>query len=290
RRASFQRPSRTLLTDILSALSLQADLRGLVHTFGQRCHFRSSYPHTRAAFLLDRGKSLLFTFLALDALRTVVRFFGPLGTPEGRSIFFPSLAPPAKYALSTALTLAIGSAIFSYISSLHSLVSLVCVGLQGQSPALWPPLFDRPWRVHSLKDFWTRRWHQLFRRPFVACSWAGRAVAGDSGAVLAAFLGSGLLHEAGMRCMSRGGTGWRTVGFFLAQGVGCLLEHAFESISGREVLGLPGRVWAWGWLLLSGQALADCFAVRGTAGASLYPEWMSPCELVLNRVFGVYTR
>ncbi|KZO90707.1 hypothetical protein CALVIDRAFT_522468 [Calocera viscosa TUFC12733] len=280
---------RTLLTDWGDTISALCDLRGVVHTFGQRCHFRSYPSETRAAFLADRAKSLLFNFLTLDCLRTLVRFFGPLGTPEGRSIFLPHLSPLPRFALSLFLTLSIGGAIFSYIATLHCLLSLLLVGLFQQDPNRWPPMFDRPWLASSLADFWARRWHQLFRRQFVVCSWPGRAGGGDTGAVLTAFLGSGVLHEAGMRCMGRGGATWQTVGFFLLQGLGCAAEHVFTSLSGRKVRGPMGRVWTWAWLLLWGQALADAFAVRGTAGGTLYPEWMSPSEQVLNG-FGVYTR
>ncbi|EJU04807.1 hypothetical protein DACRYDRAFT_27555, partial [Dacryopinax primogenitus] len=250
---------------------LLADLRGLEHTYGQRCPL-PPYPTSRSAFLWHRTKCLIFTFLTFDTLRTFVRLFGPLGTPEGRSIFFPSLPLIPRYIFSTALTGVIGTAIYAYVSTLHTLLSLLFVGLLHAPPSLYPPVFDRPWELTSLTQFWSRRWHQLFRRPFVVCSWPGRALAGDTGALVCAFLASGVMHEAGMRCMGRGGSGWATIGFFLLQGVGCSLEQSFEQLTGKRVAGTGGAIWAWCWLLVTGQGFADAFCTRGTPGGTLYPE------------------
>ncbi|EUC56434.1 membrane bound O-acyl transferase family protein [Rhizoctonia solani AG-3 Rhs1AP] len=43
-----------------------------------------------------------------------------------------------------------------------SIFSVAC----GAAVEAWPPIFDRPFSAVSLEDFWTRRWHSLFRRTF----------------------------------------------------------------------------------------------------------------------------
>ncbi|KAF8507310.1 hypothetical protein BU17DRAFT_57518 [Hysterangium stoloniferum] len=48
-------------------------------------------------------------------------------------------------------------------------VSTTCI-LIGSSTASWPPMFDSPFFATSLKDFWSRRWHQMFRRVFTQLS------------------------------------------------------------------------------------------------------------------------
>ncbi|KAG8680924.1 hypothetical protein FRC09_017872, partial [Ceratobasidium sp. 395] len=133
----------------------------------------------------------------------------------------------------------------------------------------WPPLFDDPPNATSLRDFWSNRWHSVFRRNFwsaggkpgmVVGKYVGEAAdevvqslsvrnthsndekarnggqittqAPRIGSVLGVFLMSGLLHDFGMWGMGQGMDFRRVTGYFLIQGAGLIIETA---------LGLNGR-------------------------------------------------
>ena len=103
-----------------------------------------------------------------------------------------------------------------------------------------PLLFDRPWVARSLGEFWGRRWNlafvemnqRLFLRPL-------HRHFGRSGARLALFAISGLLHEAALSFPAGGGWGL-PFGYFLLQGVLVAIEERFRIVN---------RAWTWFWLI-----------------------------------------
>ena len=111
-------------------------------------------------------------------------------------------------------------------------------------------VFREPWRMDGLADFWGRRWNRFVGdtlaleifRPVERMS--GRGIA-----VLAAFLASGLLHEALIGVAARAPDG-RYLAFFLAQG-GAILLFA-RLLPGRGSTAgsrLARRAAAWAVLL-----------------------------------------
>ncbi|KAL6851500.1 hypothetical protein ACP4OV_020433 [Aristida adscensionis] len=88
------------------------------------------------------------------------------------------------------------------------------------------PQFDRPYLASSLRDFWGRRWNLVVPavlRP--AVYHPVRARAGRAAGVMAAFLVSGVMHEA-MVCYValRPPTG-EMAAFFLLHGASCVAEE-----------------------------------------------------------------
>jgi alginate O-acetyltransferase complex protein AlgI len=87
------------------------------------------------------------------------------------------------------------------------------------------PIMDRPATAGRLSEFWARRWNRAFHllaerfvfRPLV------RRV-GAAGALAAAFLASGLVHDAVISVSAGGGWGLPTA-YFAIQGAGVLLER-----------------------------------------------------------------
>jgi predicted DCC family thiol-disulfide oxidoreductase YuxK len=112
------------------------------------------------------------------------------------------------------------------------------------------PIMDRPLRSKSVSEFWGRRWNAAFNKltfDFVFRPIVRRLGSSDSQkrsrksstlhlgaaiATLAAFLGSGLIHELVISLPAGAGYGLPTA-YFLLQGVGILLERAFPQIRGR---------------------------------------------------------
>jgi alginate O-acetyltransferase complex protein AlgI len=88
------------------------------------------------------------------------------------------------------------------------------------------PIMDRPLLARNLSEFWGARWNLAFRtlshnlifRPL-------HGVLGTTGAVLATFLASGLVHELVITAPARGGYGGPTA-YFLLQGLAVCLERS----------------------------------------------------------------
>ncbi|KAF9018926.1 hypothetical protein BDZ89DRAFT_1073457 [Hymenopellis radicata] len=130
---------------------------------------------------------------------------------------------------------------YAHLQAYYHIYSLLGVFLLSQSPASWPPLFNRPWLSTSLSEFWGRRWHQGFRDMF------GR-VGGQR--VLGTFLASGVFHDLGIWGMSRrSGLCCNLTAYFGMMALGIGAEYAVRRCTGKRVSGTCGRVWMVGWIL-----------------------------------------
>jgi len=98
------------------------------------------------------------------------------------------------------------------------------------------------------------------------CNFLFGRLGGPFGAVLV----SGIFHDLNLE---RGGHSVISIGFWLMNGVGVVLERLWKRATGRMVDGTWGRTWALGWLLLWGVPMVDVYAkvwtraVAGTRGA-----------------------
>lgn len=101
-------------------------------------------------------------------------------------------------------------------------------------------LFRAPLRARSLTEFWSRRWNIGFSEMIaLVVHRPVRRNAGESAALAASFLASGLLHELAISVPVRAGYGLPTVYFLLH---GALV--AIERRMGRP----PGHIWTIFWL------------------------------------------
>lgn len=192
------------------------------------------------------------------------------GAAKGGTIFDLSLPPPQRYLKSSIVTVLTTINAYLMINALYYLHAALFTILFRQHPSEWPPLFDSPWLSTSLACFWGKRWHQLFHEVFVELG--GKPLErylGKAGLVMGAFTISALLHEAGARGMGRGPFTLPTMGFFLMQGVGVIMEHAWKRATGKRVGGFFGWLWASLWLLSWGNILVDTWARSGLIGSEL---------------------
>lgn len=175
--------------------------------------------------------------------------------------------------------------------------SIIFVSL-GSSPSTWAPMFDHPFAATSLQDFWTRRWHHIFRRVFDRMAIPFMLIMPRSippsfrrvARALIIFSFSACFHlilvermlttpkNASVLAKNIQGDQappvWAffnssTLRFFLYQPVGLFIERAVLTPIANLLL-LPGparifvhRLWAWGWLLWTGRFWADAWARGG---------------------------
>jgi hypothetical protein len=112
-------------------------------------------------------------------------------------------------------------------------------------------LFRAPLLAGSLTEFWGRRWNLAFSE--MTALGVARPLApalGPGGAVMAAFLFSGFLHELAISVPVRAGYGGPLL-YFALHGSLVLVERGLNC-AGRPIqrLGWLGHVWTLGWLAL----------------------------------------
>ncbi|KAG8747726.1 hypothetical protein FRC10_011854 [Ceratobasidium sp. 414] len=220
----------------------------------------------------------------LDTLHALFANVGTLGLPQGDTIFRDTFAITSNYVIhlphpligAFILALGVGYVIMNSMSAGHCLIALLAAPLTWLPPSIsphslpasslkneWPPLFDDPPNATSLRDFWSNRWHAVFKHNFWSAGGkpgivVGKCVGGAAdevvqsflvrninsggeqvqkegrisslgariGGVMGVFLMSGLLHDFGMWGMGQGMDLCRVTGYFLIQGVGLIVENA----------------------------------------------------------------
>ncbi|KAI0831140.1 hypothetical protein BC628DRAFT_1352498 [Trametes gibbosa] len=260
---------------LYDALEVSVTTRGLGWQFAQGTHVpRARRPSGRNAYMAHTASMVLRNYFFVDFCDSVVSLL-PGITMDGGTIFLPSLPPITRYLLSTAIQFAVGIFIISCIEMYYDLASLVGVGCFRQSPTLWPPVHDEPWRMSSLHEFWSKRWHQLLRSTFLVLGgYPGRWVAGDIGMLFGTFIASGLFHEIGFHL---GGAPLdpKVLVFFVAQAFGILAEKMYRAATGKRVGGWGGTLWGAIFVLGIGQICTDSWVARGAAGRPVVPPEMS---------------
>ncbi|PWN52814.1 hypothetical protein IE53DRAFT_302303, partial [Violaceomyces palustris] len=220
----------------------------------------------RNAWTVRRIRSFCLVYLLCDLLDSAVKNVDlnpAAGFERGGSVWLARqgvlgpLGPPC-------LVISLGFMVYAAIQAGNCLLGFLSVSILRDSPDRWEPLpFDRPWSATSLRELWTFRWHQIFRRCFLRLAHdpvrnlLSRKI-GRSGArfaaVAAVFIYSALLHDWGQAAMVEGQGMWptKTGAFFVLQGAGTLAEHGFQAWSGRRVGGILGWIWVYTWMTWTG--------------------------------------
>jgi len=108
-------------------------------------------------FLKKQSLSVLTYFIITDIVHTSIALYPPF---QRNGISLASGIYPIRL-LNTALFFA---RIWAHMSFYYTLTSVVAVALHITEPSEWPPLFGRWSDAYTVNRFWSRTWHQVFRR------------------------------------------------------------------------------------------------------------------------------
>ena len=168
------------------------------------------------------------------------------------------LAGALLFGLARAAWATTGSRLLATALALPAISLVLHFGLLNLAAGAWrlagvpaAPLFRAPLRSRSLREFWGRRWNLAFAEMTAIGVYRPlKATAGPVAATLAAFLFSGLLHEAAISLPVRAGFG-RPLLYFALHAAAMLIERRLAA-AGRAVDSRPslGRAWTIAWLVV----------------------------------------
>ena len=279
---------RTTLSQLaLDTCDLAFNLRGNGWCWAKGLHVPDDTRPiaSTSAFALYVFLSAVIHFVVFDCLHYSVQSFSPktFGSPIGGSIFDQSLVPTHRYFRSTFISTLSGLTVYCSIHTLYDIATLIGVVVLRQTPSQWPPIFNSPWASTSLSEFWSKRWHQMFRSCFIALGAKPITfLVGPIGGVLAAFLISGILHDWGLWAMGKGTDCWGVCGFFLMMGIGVVMEGIYNKVSGKRVGGWVGRLWTMCWALGWANLIVDAWCRRGLVGSVFMASPFRPSTTIIR--------
>lgn len=268
----------------MDALDLCFNLRGIGWSWSNGLHIpKENRPTSKSSFILHCFTRMVFLFVLFDLFHFSIQYLIPETSQNayGATVFVPTLPIIQRYLLALLVTFMGGLVVCTAIQIIYLLQSIIAVGLLGHDISQWPRSFDRPWLATSLNEFWAHRWHQVFRDLFI--SFGAKPfmyLTGRAGGVIGAFLVSGVLHDIGLWGMGRGTDSPRVIGYFVLNGVGVLLEHAWKKATGNRVQGFWGWIWMICWVVGLGTQLVEAWSSRGLIGSKFLPEPYRPGRLI----------
>ncbi|KAG1741536.1 uncharacterized protein EDB91DRAFT_1130985 [Suillus paluster] len=282
-RSATDVPKRNSMLDMLD---LACNLRGYGWDWSKGLYVPPETLPTssRLAFATSTLISgLQHTFLC-GAIHSAVQAFSPhtFGSVDGGTIFDDSLPPHLRYLRSSMVATLCAFGVYSVLQAGYELTAGLCVLLFRHHPDQWPPSFDSPWGSTSLREFWSRRWHQWFRRSFIFLG--GRPLSllfGRIGGVIGAFLASGFFHHLALLAIDPSSEMWRMLLPFGMMGTGVILEHA---VAGNKTGGWMGWMWTMCWLVLWGNVMVDGWARAGMLGGSSFLDSVTPVRQPIERL------
>ncbi|MBW0520950.1 hypothetical protein O181_060665 [Austropuccinia psidii MF-1] len=153
----------------------------------------------------------------------------------------------------------------------------------------YPPLFKTPLFQESLSDFWGKGWQSVFRRDFIFLGAEPMvkvfAPFGQTASRLAGLMGamfiSGIMvilpisfslinSDSLVSTVKNIDWYFRTTWFFMAMGLGIVIEVIFRRVTGKRVQGVFGWLWLWFWFGLWIDMIMNVWLERGlgTSGMS----------------------
>jgi len=279
-------PSKTLWNILANAFDLVFSLRGIGWDFIENSHLppNPGAGLSRPMFVLYALALNIYNITMLDICVYITHSLGPdtFGSLQGGSLFDPSRSLIFNYARASLVT-ALWVPVMMYGTLMtYGFLSIVAVGVFGQSPSQWPPLYHNPFMSTSLSEFWGKRWQQMFRIGFhYAVSYPLSLVFGRVGCVLGAFALSAWIHFSAIEAIGKG-TYHEVNVTFMMMGVGVLLENLWTKITGRKPSGLSGWIWTMSWCIFWTIPYMETLAKVGYVGCRFLPHEIRPTTLLFG--------
>ncbi|KAH9058076.1 hypothetical protein EDB87DRAFT_1564434 [Lactarius vividus] len=234
--------------------------------------------------------SFLLRIIMFDVSRYLIQLACPAVSsyPNGGSIFDPNLSPLPRIASAAFASICGGFWTYLLLDTLYHMAALGGRIVCRQPASQWPPVSHYPWLSTSLHEFWSYRWHQLFRHIFVTFgARPGGALLGRPGSLIGAFAVSAVMHHIGVWGLGSGSEFGTAGGFFLLMGCGVAIEVAFRRLTGKRVGGLFGWLWTMLWVLVCGMPMIDAWARHGMLASEAFPARLRPGKPLVDAVIGL---
>jgi len=299
------KPPQTLLGGVIDALDLACAWRGIGWEHGRDTYVPPfPFPNLSGAelkktWLKHAAIRFIRSLLILDALEVAIKQHPNFRTPGPSSIYVASLPPVPRYILALGTAFFTGSAVIVGFQTCYYLIGLLCVLLLDHDPRNWPPIYEAPWTATSLHDYWSKRWHQMFRRMFMVMggyptAWLLSLLFGKAtvyvGVVFGTFLASGVYHTLSL-FPTGVPLGWGSMIYFTSQGVGLGLERVIRYATGKRFSGLAGWFWVFLWTVAESMLAVEDWHMHGLGAGIVIPPVLSPLRAVvfpLGRLIGRY--
>ncbi|KAF8517397.1 hypothetical protein BU17DRAFT_49801 [Hysterangium stoloniferum] len=279
----------SFIYDVRESFNVMVSSRGLEYDWGQDVTVpRETRSLERAAFLRETFRNLVNGLLIIDFIDSAWKLFPPFQNETGGTIFVASLPWPTRYILSSVLHYSSGIMQRQLFQTFYDFFTFTGVLVLGQSPKVWPPIFDRPFQQDSDINFWAIGWHQTLRRTFFVCGglpgqWIGEKIGlgGGTGLLFGTFFGSALYHEMPFYLLGLG-FDWRAPAFFMQHACCIFLERVWKRVTGQRVAGWPGFLWMHLVMGALRENIYDSWHLRGGFGSSvIIPQAISPMKMFI---------
>lgn len=243
---------------------------------------QSPTPLPQFTFIIQSLLKVIECYIILDAIETVV-YAHTWNTLDPRPITGVGMPIWKQFVLAFCVCVHTGMTI-----SLPYGVAALLTSFAGAPSTAWPPMFDSPFAARSLAEFWSQKWHAIFRRVFDVWSYAILSIIPTSALHLKSrgrkflraviiFLLSYTLHLFLLWAVPPNPAyppkqffNLQAAKFFIAQPIGLSIELlvVFPLTTG---LSEPWkttirRTFAWGWLLFGGRYWSDAWYSGGQMG------------------------
>ncbi|KIM39004.1 hypothetical protein M413DRAFT_419386 [Hebeloma cylindrosporum] len=150
--------------------------------------------------------------------------------------------------------------LYSTMSGVHIMMSIVSVAIRLYEPGDWPHMFGSPLTAYTVRKCWGRVWHQTHRKTFTTHSnFLASALRLPKGTfttyfkLFTSFFISGILHAGADYALHQNFTQGTSIQFFALQAVGITFEDAVIAIGCRlgykqsKAFKLIGFIWVFAW-------------------------------------------
>lgn len=275
----------TLRGRVLFAIDLSMSVRGLSWFKGRRFNWCPTAVWKRQQFGVSRSAFFRTVFIEVAASLFIMDAFDTIDKSREwlTDTMHPVTTLPMHIQLFASLSLCVNTCVCMVLDLAMAATVAVALGSHTES---WVDIFNSPFSSQSLTDFWTWRWHTMFRRGFELLSLPLLTLLPTKFHKKArpciAFFISAVLHmvlmyrlETNEQYLHPGFWDQSILLCFMSQPVGIFFEQLVIIPTARALLPerwqtLPTRVFAWAWLLWSGRHWADVWARRGLWGPGEY--------------------